>query len=76
MVKARFGKRFRICKGRENLFIDSRGVISNHELTEPINLIGLIESKKVQLEQSLSPTTRTKMLVHKRSNYRNFSRYN
>ena len=27
-------------------FIDNRGKISNHELTEPINLIGLIESKK------------------------------
>ncbi len=30
----------------KNLFADDRGVISNHELTEPINLIGLIESKK------------------------------
>ena len=30
----------------ENEFIDERGKISNHELTEPINLIGLIESKK------------------------------
>ena len=30
----------------ENEFIDDRGKISNHELTEPINLIGLIESKK------------------------------
>jgi len=29
-----------------NEFIDSRGKISNHELTEPINLIGLIDSKK------------------------------
>ena len=27
-------------------FIDERGKISNHELTEPINLIGLINSKK------------------------------
>ena len=27
-------------------FIDERGKISNHELTEPVNLIGLIESKK------------------------------
>tara|TARA_Y100000766_G_scaffold260769_1_gene250795 strand:- start:648 stop:3200 length:2553 start_codon:yes stop_codon:yes gene_type:complete len=33
-------------KDGENLFADSRGVISNHELTEPINLIGMIESKK------------------------------
>ena len=28
-----------------NEFIDERGKISNHELTEPINLIGLIDSK-------------------------------
>ena len=27
-------------------FVDSRGKISNFELTEPINLIGYIESKK------------------------------
>ena len=33
-------------KDGENLFIDDRGVISNHELTEPINLIGMINSKK------------------------------
>ena len=30
----------------EDLFKDKRGTISNHELTEPINLIGLIDSKK------------------------------
>ncbi len=30
----------------QNLFVDKRGSISNHELTEPINLIGLIKSKK------------------------------
>ncbi len=33
-------------KGGENKYIDSRGTISNHELTEPVNLVGLIESKK------------------------------
>ena len=33
-------------KDGDNLFIDERGLISNHELTEPINLIGMIESKK------------------------------
>ena len=33
-------------KDGEDLFIDKRGTISNHELTEPINLIGMIESKK------------------------------
>jgi nucleoside-diphosphate-sugar epimerase len=30
----------------ENLYVDDRGTISNHELTEPINLIGMIDSKK------------------------------
>ena len=30
----------------KNLFVDDRGTISNHELTEPINLIGMIDSKK------------------------------
>ena len=30
----------------DNLFVDDRGTISNHELTEPINLIGMIDSKK------------------------------
>ncbi len=33
-------------KDGQNLFVDQRGSISNHELSEPINLIGLIESKK------------------------------
>jgi len=33
-------------KDGEGEFIDSRGKISNHELTEPVNLIGLIDSKK------------------------------
>tara|TARA_X000001036_G_scaffold422159_1_gene444766 strand:+ start:1788 stop:4331 length:2544 start_codon:yes stop_codon:yes gene_type:complete len=30
----------------DNLFVDKRGKIINHELTEPINLIGMIDSKK------------------------------
>ena len=34
----------------DNIFRDARGKISNHELTEPINLIGLIDSKKELLE--------------------------
>ena len=33
-------------KNGENEYTDSRGKISNHELTEPINMIGLIDSKK------------------------------
>ena len=51
-------------KDGENLFVDDRGVISNHELTEPINLIGLIESKKERLELITIIPTRTKMFVH------------
>ncbi|MDC3152574.1 NAD-dependent epimerase/dehydratase family protein, partial [Pelagibacteraceae bacterium] len=33
-------------KSGQDEFVDKRGKISNHELTEPINLIGLISSKK------------------------------
>ena len=33
-------------KNGEDEYVDARGKISNHELTEPINLIGLIDSKK------------------------------
>ncbi len=33
-------------KSGQDEFIDKRGKISNHELTEPINLIGLISSKR------------------------------
>ena len=33
-------------KDGEKVYTDNRGKISNHELTEPINLIGLIDSKK------------------------------
>jgi nucleoside-diphosphate-sugar epimerase len=39
-------KELEFVKNGENLFADNRGLISNHELTEPINLIGMIESKK------------------------------
>ena len=33
-----------------NVFKDHRGKISNHELTEPINLIGLMIQREEQLE--------------------------
>ncbi len=39
-------KNLEYVKDGENLYVDNRGVISNHELTEPINLIGMIQSKK------------------------------
>ena len=39
-------KNLEYVKEGENIFMDERGKISNHELTEPINLIGLIDSKK------------------------------
>ena len=39
-------KNLEFVKKGEKEFIDKRGKISNHELPEPINLIGYIESKK------------------------------
>ena len=48
-------------KDGENLYVDNRGKISNHELTEPINLIGLIESKKELQSKSLHPQQEQKM---------------
>jgi len=53
-IKEMIGKwsKLNITKDLENVrngekeFIDKRGKISNHELPEPINLIGLIDSKK------------------------------
>ena len=39
-------KNLEYVKDGENLFVDKRGKISNHELTEPINLIGLMNSKR------------------------------
>ena len=44
--KQNFIKDLEYVKNGENLYVDNRGKISNHELTEPINLIGLIDSKK------------------------------
>ena len=44
--KKKFIKDLEYVKDGENEYVDSRGKISNHELTEPINLIGLIDSKK------------------------------
>ena len=39
-------KNLEFTKKGEKEFIDARGKISNHELPEPVNLIGYIESKK------------------------------
>ena len=39
MVKQNVIKDLEYVRNGENLFIDKRGKISNHELTEPINLI-------------------------------------
>ena len=44
--KQDFIKELEHVRDGENHFVDKRGMISNHELTEPINLIGLIDSKK------------------------------
>ena len=51
-------------------FIDHRGKISNHELTEPINLIGLITSKKGTIRANhYHPQQEQKCLFTKRANY-------
>ena len=44
--KQNISKDLEYIRDGKNLFVDKRGSINNHELTEPINLIGLIESKK------------------------------
>ena len=44
--KQKIKKDLEYVKDGGNIYADSRGKISNHELTEPINLIGLIESRK------------------------------
>ena len=44
--KQNFVKDLEYVKNGMNEYMDARGKISNHELTEPINLIGLIDSKK------------------------------
>ena len=47
-VETKFNQRSEYVKNGENEYKDYRGKISNHELTEPINMIGLINSKKEQ----------------------------
>ena len=50
----------------EKEFIDKRGKISNHELPEPINLIGLIDSKKGTIRANhYHPIQEQKCLVTK-----------
>ncbi len=44
--KQKLIKNLEYVRNGDNEFVDKRGTISNHELTEPINLIGLIDSKK------------------------------
>ncbi len=42
----KINKNLEYVRNGHDLYLDKRGKISNHELTEPINLIGLIDSKK------------------------------
>ena len=44
--KQDLAKELEFVKGGMNEYADNRGKISNFELTEPINMIGLIGSKK------------------------------
>ena len=66
----KINKNLEYVRNGHDLYLDKRGKISNHELTEPINLIGLIDSKKgTNSRKSLSSTTRAKVFIHKRTNY-------
>ena len=49
--KQKINENLEFVKKGEKEFIDKRGKISNHELTEPVNLIGFIDLKKELLEQ-------------------------
>jgi len=50
----------------EKEFVDARGKISNYELTEPINLIGYIESKKSSMRANhYHPVQEQKVLLVK-----------
>ena len=64
MVKQNISKDLEYIRDGKNLFVDKRGSINNHELTEPINLIGLIESKKEQYGEPLSSSAGTKMFIY------------
>tara|TARA_B100000989_G_scaffold294192_1_gene272861 strand:+ start:3 stop:1982 length:1980 start_codon:yes stop_codon:yes gene_type:complete len=44
--KQNLNKDLEYVRDGQNEYVDKRGKISNHELTEPINMIGLIHSKK------------------------------
>ena len=58
-------KELEYVKDGENIIYQIIEMISNHELTEPINLIGLIDSKKRNNKsQSLSSATRAKMFIY------------
>ena len=62
-----------VVKG-ENEYVDERGKISNHELTEPINLIGLISSKKGTMRANhYHPQQEQKCLFTKGQNNRSLS---
>ena len=73
--KRKLIKELETVKNAENEFIDKRGKISNQELTEPINMIGLIESKKGTMRANHFHPQRNKMFIYKRTNYRSLSRF-
>ena len=58
--KQNISKDLEYIRDGKNLFVDKRGSINNHELTEPINLIGLIESKKEQYGRTIIILSRNK----------------
>ena len=63
-------------KDGENKYVDKRGQISNHELTEPINLIGLIDSKKGTMRANhYHPQQEQKCLFYEGTDNRSISRF-
>ena len=71
-VKQNLIKDLEFVRDGENEYVDKRGKISNHELTEPINMIGLITKKELSELITIIPTG-TKMFIYKRTNYRSLS---
>ena len=49
-------------RNSQNDYLDKRGQINNFELTEPINLIGLIYSKKMMRANHFHPQQEQKCL--------------
>ena len=74
--KQKINKNLEFVKKGEKEFVDERGKISNHELPEPVNLVGYIESKKATVRANhFHPIQEQKMYFGKRTIYKCLSRF-